>query len=195
MRRSLLRTRKFGQSGMTLIELMIATVVLLVGILSVTGLLALVIGNNGRSKVDTTATMLSQAVTEQISAVLQGGGPASIQDCVGNSWTIGVDYTASAGPPGWGAAVSGNKIDFTQSSPPATSQMNFVECAKQPNGVVVKNVYDVRWNVQQMSLGDTSTEYFNGTFLVTVGARPKYGLPTQYNFALPVNMQVYVGGY
>lgn len=188
-----LRKSNRREAGLTLIELMIATVVLLVGLLSVIGLLTVAIGNNGRSKVDTTATMLTQAVTEQISAVLQGGGPGQIQDCTGTAWTITTDY---ADPPsGWGAAIAGNKIDFTQTSPPAGSQMNFVECSTQPNGTVVQNTYDVRWNVQKIALGPTGTEPYNGTFLVTVGAKPKYAMPTQFSFALPVNMQVYVGGY
>ena len=170
---------------MTVVELMIAGAVLIVGMLAIMVLLGLAAGNNGRSKVDSTATMLSQAVVEQVSAVLAGGGPGSITDnsnCngTGNAWIIN---DTSAGPPnGWGARLVGGKIDFSQGNPPNGSHMDYVDCAGG-----IQQTYDVRWNVQTMSS--------NKTFLVTVGARPKNNLPTQFSFSLPVNMRVFVGGY
>lgn len=165
---------------MTLIELMIASVVLVFGMLSIMGLLMLAVGNNGRSKIDSTATMLTQGVLEQISAKLAGGGPGSITDnanCnnTGTTWTIGDQ-------PG-GAALSAGKIDFTQAQAAAgaTYFMNYVECS---NNVSV--TYDVRWNIQSIGA--------NGTSLVTVGARPFASPPTRFAFALPVTMRAYVGG-
>lgn len=166
---------------MTLIELMIASVVLVFGMLSIMGLLMLAIGNNGRSKIDTTATMLTQGVVEQISAVLAGGGPGSITDCKGAGTTWVIDTAAAPPPNGWGARLSGSVIDFTQSNPPVGSQMSYVEC----NGNV-QTTYDVRWNIQNMSA--------NGTYLVTVGARPLNGLAAaRFSFAIPVTMRTYVG--
>lgn len=165
---------------MTLIELMIAAVVLIFGMLSIMGLLMLAIGNNGRSKIDSTATMLTQVVVEQVSAKLAGGGPGSITDdanCnnTGNTWTINEQ-------PG-GATLTGGKIDFTQSqgAVPANYHMNYVDCNNN-----VQMDYDVRWNVQSVGA--------NGTYLVTVGARPNSTMPTRFAFALPVNMRAYVGG-
>src|SRR5579863_1622107 len=162
---------KRSESGMTVIELLIAGFVLIFGMLAVMGLLMTAVGNNGRSKVDSAATMLNQAVVEQISAQLAGGGPGSITDCKGAGTVWAIDTAAAPPPNGWGANLNGNAIDFTQASPPAGSFMNYVEC----NG-----------NVQTMSA--------NGTYLVTVGARPKGGLPTRFAFSIPVNMRVYVGG-
>lgn len=173
--------RKHSESGMTVVELMIAGVVLVFGMLSIMGLLALAVGNNGRSKVDSTATMLTQAVVEQISAVLAGGGPGSITDCKGAGQTWVIDTTSGAPPNGWGANIKGSGIDFTQATPPNGAFMNYVEC----NGNV-QVTYDVRWNIQNIGT--------NNTYLVTVGARPKNGLPTRFSFAIPVNMRVYVGG-
>ena len=166
---------------MTMIELLIAGVVLVVGMLAIMVLLGLATGNNGRSKVDSTATMLSQGVVEQISAVLAGGGPGSIVDdnnCdgTGNTWTI--DATSGPAPNGGGAPILGAKIDFTQVAP-AGSQMNYVDCAG-----TIRTTYDVRWNVQTVG----------STFLVTVGARPQGAGQTQFTFALPINMRVYLGG-
>ncbi len=165
---------------MTLIELMIAAVVLIFGMLSIMGLLMLAVGNNGRSKIDSSATMLSQAVLEQISAKLVGGGPGSITDnsnCDGTGTTWTIAYAAG------GANLLGGKIDFTQAQAavPADYHMNYVECNNN-----VRMTYDVRWNIQPF-VGAT------GTNLVTVGARPFGGMPTRFSFALPVSMRAYVG--
>ena len=176
---NVIRKKRNPESGMTLIELMIAAVVLIFGMLSVMGLLMLAIGNNGRSKIDSSATMLSQAVLEQISAKLVGGGPGSITDnsnCdgTGNTWTIAYGQG--------GANLTGGKIDFVgqaQAAVPANYSMNYVECNNN-----VRMTYDVRWNIQ--SVGTT-------TYLVTVGARPFGGMPTRFSFALPVSMRAYVG--
>ena len=58
--------------------------------------------------------------------------------------------------------------------------MNYIECNNN-----VQMTYDIRWNIQSVG---------NATYLVTVGARPKNGLPQQFAFAIPVNMRTYVGG-
>lgn len=165
---------------MTLIELLIAGIVLVFGMLSLMGLLMLAIGNNGRSKVDSTATMLTQGVLEQLSAKLAGGGPGSITDnanCngTGTTWTIN-------DTPGNGANLLGGKIDFTQpqGAVPANYFMNYVDCN---NNVIT--TYDVRWNIQTVGT--------NGTYLVTVGARPRSNLPIRFTFAIPVTMRAYVG--
>ena len=164
-------SERHAQSGITMIELMIASFVLTFGMLSLIGLLMVAIGNNGRSKIDTTATMLNQSVIEQIGAVLENGGPGTITDCANTPWAI----DTSTG----GANLSGGYIDFTQASPPAGFFMNYVECSG-----TVKSLYDVRWNIQNMSS--------NKTFLITVGAKPKGSLPARFGFAIPVNMRVYV---
>jgi type II secretory pathway pseudopilin PulG len=169
-------SRRKSQSGMTLIELMIAGAVLTFGLLAVVAVFATAIGNNGRSRVDSTATMLTQAVVEQITAVLARGGPPSMADCgshqVGNPWDINTDNG--------GAALHGTGIDFTEASPPDGYHMDYVVC--NGNNQIT---YDVRWNIENMSAG--------GTRLVTVSARPKNYFPGRFTFALPVSMRVYVG--
>lgn len=189
MRMRLRLARSKRESGMTVIELMIAGAVLVFGMLSVLGLLMVAVGNNGRSKVDSTATMLTQAVLEQISAKLAGGGPGSITDnanCNGTGNTWDIDHGSGNGDQG--ANLVGGKIDFTQAqtaiaSPdaPALYYMNYVDCNNN-----VKSIYDVRWNVQ--SIGS------NSTYLVTVGAKPSGSMPTKFSFAIPVTMRAYVGG-
>jgi Tfp pilus assembly protein PilV len=181
MRSAQNRKNRNPESGMTLIELMIASVVLIFGMLSIMGLLMLAIGNNGRSKIDSGATMLTQVVLEQVSAKLAGGGPGSITDnsnCnnTGTTWTI-------EDQPG-GATLSGGKIDFTQAQAPLIANnyaMNYVDCNNN-----VPMDYDVRWNIQSIGA--------NGTYLVTVGARPKSFKAGRFTFAIPVTMRAYVGG-
>jgi len=165
------------QAGFTLLELMIAALVLVFGLLAITALFATAIGNNGRSRVDSTATMLSQSVIEQITAVLARGGPAAVTDCGQPPTTWAVDTSVG------GATLSGSSIDFTQTSPPAGYHMNFVVC----NGggeSGTQALYDVRWNVAQLS---------TNSYLVTVAARPSGMTPGRFTFALPVTLRTFVG--
>lgn len=169
---------------MSLIELAIAGFVLVFGMLSIMGLLMIAVGNNGRSKVDSSATMLSQAVLEQLSAKLSGGGPGSLTDnsnCNGTGTTHPIGYDAG------GATTSGSGIDFTQAQSNIGTDsngnpyyMNYTECNNN-----VPMTYDIRWNIQSVG---------NATYLVTVGAKPQNNLPQQFAFAIPVNMRTYVGG-
>ena len=175
------RKNRNPESGMTLIELMIASVVLIFGMLSLMGLLMLAIGNNGRSKIDSGATMLSQVVLEQVSAKLAGGGPGSITDN-GNCNNTGATWTINDQP--GGATLSGGKIDFTQAQAPLVANnyaMNYVDCNNN-----VQMDYDVRWNIQSIGA--------NGTYLVTVGARPKSFKAGRFTFAIPISIRAYVGG-
>ena len=174
------RTQK-QQAGFTLLELMITGFVLTVGLLAVAALFATAVGNNGRSRVDSTATMLAASVIEQVTAVLARGGPASVTDCgqPPTTWTI----DTSVG----GAALSGSGIDFTQTNPPSGYQMNFVVC--NGGGVAgTQAVYDVRWNIQQISTSPPSSSY-----LVTVAARPQGTANNRFTFALPVTFRTFVG--
>ena len=172
--------KRRSEAGMMLIELLIAGAVLTVGMLSIMGLLMLAVGNNGRSKIDTSATMLTQAVLEQISAKLAGGGPGTLTDCNGTGTTWTIDYSSGSGTAG--ANVTGGTIDFTQAQSNVTTgyYMNYVECIGN-----VQSTYDVRWNVQSLS--------GTNTYLVTVGARPLGGLPARFAFSIPVTLRTYVG--
>ncbi len=174
------RTQK-QEAGFSLLELMIAGFVLTVGLLAVAVLFGTAVGNNGRSRVDSTATMLGESVIEQVTAVLARGGPSSTTDCgqPPTTWTI----DTSVG----GAALSGSSIDFTQTNPPSGYQMNFVVC--NGGGVAgTQAVYDVRWNIQQISTNPPSSSY-----LVTVAARPQGMTNNRFTFALPVTLRTFVG--
>jgi Tfp pilus assembly protein PilV len=170
------RKRK-RQAGFTILEAMIAGFILTFGLLSITALFATAIGNNGRSRVDTTATMLSQSVIEQVTAVLARGGPSQMTDCASEPTTWFIDTDIG------GAALSGSSIDFTETSPPSGYHMNFVVC-NSGSEAGQQATYDVRWNIAKVS---------TNTYLVTVAARPKGMAAGRFTFALPVTFRTYVG--
>ncbi len=152
---------------MSLIELMIALVVLVVGMLAAMTLVTVSVATNNRNKLDTTGTMLAQTVLEAIASQPASVSTAiTINDCNpagATAWTIA---TAGAAYPGAGANVnwsSTGDIDFTQSYSSLTTAfpnnaMKYVACGVSGQ----QSTYDVRWNVL------TLTSY---TKLITVSAR------------------------
>jgi len=169
-----------------MIELMIAISVLAVGMSALVGLFATAVLNNGRSKSDTTATMLAQTVLEKIAAQPASAAPGTftMTDCNpagGTQWTI-------ASVPGNGATLtSGNEIDFTATKV-TNYNMQYVACGN--NGK--QTIYDVRWNVQTIASNGSRTR------IVTVAARPAGmaqagGASRSLMFALPVTLRT-IGG-
>ena len=175
------RTQK-QQAGFSLLELMITGFILTVGLLAIAVLFGTAVGNNGRSRLDSTATMLSASVIEQVTAVLARGGPASMTDCGSppTTWTIDTSVGGAA------LALVGGGIDFTQAQQSGYS-MNFVVC--NAGGLAgTQAVYDVRWNIQYISTNPPSSSY-----LVTVAARPQGTANNRFTFALPVTFRTFVG--
>ena len=170
--RTIRRKIRSGQSGVTMIELMIAGMVMVVGFLGMMILITTAIATNNRNKMDTNATLLAEMVLEEIKSNYATGVAPALVDCQGNSWTIAF----AAG----GSALSGGNIDFSQSSPPTNYQMNYTVCTA--NGG--QSTYDVRWQVTTVTAN---------TSLVTVGAKPKGASSDLKYFALPVTLRGYAG--
>jgi Tfp pilus assembly protein PilV len=162
--------RNSSQAGVSMIELLIAGVVLVVGCLALMGLILTGIATNNRNKMDTTGTLLAQSVFEQLDNVPANSTTTrTLTDCAGNSWNI-------AAAPGGATLLSNGNVDFSAATV-ANYNMQWVVCIG-----TVRATYDVRWNVQQLTTG-------GGTSLVTVGAR-KAGASNQLaHYALPVNMR------
>jgi prepilin-type N-terminal cleavage/methylation domain-containing protein len=159
LQRSALRIR--SQRGMSLIELMISMAVLVTGMAALLGLIMTAIANNGKAKVDTGATLVSQMVIEALAAQTDTSATITLTDCT-NGGPIG---WVVSGAPGNGATLTAaGGIDFSQAyaAVPATYKMTFGSCG--PNGTS----YDVRWNV---TAGPTAYSRF-----ITVSARP-LGMP------------------
>jgi type II secretory pathway pseudopilin PulG len=190
------RRRPFRSSqsddGTSMIELMIAMVVLAVGLGALAVLFAVTAKANGKSSKDTSATLLSQLVLESIAAQHPTvTTPIPITDCAGNVWQIGQGNGGAPvnQPVGLGANLiqagpNMGTIDWTQSYAavgPATAAapgyaMRYVDCAI--NGR--QTVYEVRWNVM------TVDAY---TRLITVSSRQLGTDKGGALFIVPVNLR------
>lgn len=169
---------------MSLIELMIAMTVLVVGCLSLMTLVTTAISSNNRNKLDTAGTLLAQKVLEGIAAQPSTANTTfTMTDCAGTGFTLA---TAGAASPGVGATVnSSGNIDFTQaiSGVTANYSMQYVTCGTGGQ----QATYDIRWNVR------TLTAY---TKLVTVSARQTAVSTTGTNlpfFSPPITLRTIVG--
>lgn len=178
--------RRKTDRGTTLIELMIAMVVLAIGLGAITILLTGAMASNNKSSRDMTATLLAQMVLEQISAqhVFSSYTTITITDCAGNTLTI----ATTPGPAGTGNGAtlkSDGTIDFTQSYSTLLASnyaMQYVDCSSSGG---TQTTYEVRWNVMAVSSNTTSR-------LITTGARV---LPSSTSllggpiFAFPVTLR------
>jgi Tfp pilus assembly protein PilV len=139
------------ERGISLIEMMIALLVVTVGLIGSVALATLAIGNNTRSRAGSTSAALAEMVIDQISAIPVGAGVTSVTvtDCAGNSITMNTSGATSGS--GANLTASGN-IDFTQSysSVPAGYAMRYTVCGAT---TATRSVYDVRWNVQSLPSG------------------------------------------
>jgi Tfp pilus assembly protein PilV len=167
------KQRMRRERGMTLIELMIAMVVLMVGVMGSMALIAYSIGGNNRSKQQSNSVVVAQMLSEKISsqkASLSNG--LTVSDCTGTSSAVS---TAAGG----GSLTSSGDVDFTQ---PAVAgyQMYFTDCGTNGRQMV----YDVRWTITQ------PTTY---TKLVIVSAKMKGAGTDVKMFSLPSTIRTLVG--
>jgi prepilin-type N-terminal cleavage/methylation domain-containing protein len=183
------RFRSNSQTGMTLVELLIALSILAVGMGALTNLLVLAIETDNRNSKDTSSTLLAQMVIEQISAQHPNSNATiSVTDCAGNAWTVAT--AGGASPNGAGAtlvttstAIGYGGIDQTQASSNITANyaMKYVDCGGVGN-TGNPTTYDVRWNVMTIDA--------NYTRLVTASARPLNANSLGgVQFAYPVNLR------
>jgi type IV pilus assembly protein PilV len=173
------------QRGISLIELMIAMSVLLVGVLGAVMPVILAIGANGRSRQQSNSTVVAQMVMEKIMSVPANQTPVppiQIIDCTGVAQIIN---TTAAAAPGAGATLLGTgDVDFSQAQgaagAPAGYFINYTNCGT--NGR--QSVFDVRWNIQTVS------GYLK---LVTVSAKLRGNGTDLKTFSLPVTIRSMAG--
>ena len=180
-----MRTRKHrngaarnAEAGFTLIEMLIAAMVLLIGMTAGMLMITLAMANDNRSKNDSSATILSQMTLEMIATVPANATTSvSIVDC--NPTTSSASHTVNTGA--GGATLSSGLIDFTQATVSGYS-MTYYAC--QASTGDRQQTYDVRWNIKTLS---------SNAKLVTVAAKP-IGGNTGANFlAAPVSLRMIVG--
>jgi prepilin-type N-terminal cleavage/methylation domain-containing protein len=175
---------KLRAAGFSLVEVLMAMLILSVGLLAVIGMIVSASMTANSTKVDTTATMLADTVLEQLAAKdVTNVTTFTIKDCLGVDHTIG--HVSGAAPNGNGSTLNGNKdIDFTAGKV-ANYQMDFVTCG----AAGVRNTFDVRWNVMDMN-GALPGLAGNYSKLITVSARQntKVGI-----YSAPVTLRTVEG--
>ena len=131
-----------SESGMSMIELMMAMTLLAVGMAGTMILFSSAIASNNRNKLDTTATVLSQMMLERLSAAGVAANTAfTITDCQSNSLTVNPTGSTS----GNGAAMSGSDVDFSTAPTPATGySITYQGCS----AAGATATYNIRWNVK-----------------------------------------------
>jgi Tfp pilus assembly protein PilV len=170
------KRKRNSERGFSLLELLMASVILITGILGSTIMIVIGISRDNANQVDTTATNAAQTILEQIaSASASSNATISVTDCLQTNLTIS---TAVGGAP----LTSTGSIDFTQSAVNGY-QATYTVCGN--NGL--QTAYDIRWNisaVQSQGLGK----------LVTVSARQPF-VAGQNGFAgiLPVTLRTVAG--
>jgi len=170
-----------AQHGMTLIEVMIAMVVITIGMSAVLSLMMYTLSSNNRNRQDVNAATIAILFLRHASTV-----PAfqnltvTVTDCQGTSFNINTtaNSVTTPGPP----LLSSGKIDFTSSYTTAGYSAQYQIC--EAGGQF--STYDVRWNIQ------TITAYSK---LITVGVMKvgASGNAGSNGFTIPVTMRSIAG--
>jgi prepilin-type N-terminal cleavage/methylation domain-containing protein len=176
------RKARSRQRGMSLIELMIASLVLMVGVLGCAALIPMAIGTNSKNRQQSNSTVIAQMTMERMMSLPVGTATSTITDCAGTASTINTAGSTA----GTGATLlSSGAVDFSQTpgtaGAPAGYYLLYTTCGTA--GRV--STYDVRWNIQ------TPSAYVK---LVTVSAKLKGSNSNQVLFSLPVTIRSMVGG-
>lgn len=178
-----MRKKRIASRGFSLIELMIATLVLSVGLVGGAAVISAAIANNGRARFDTTATALAESTMERIVAIPSRatgvGANTSLTDCAGTVFPIS---TTLGGAPLIAQGPFAGSVDFSQAPLPNYS-MTYSVCS---SNAVIR--YDIRWRI------DPGPTPF--TQLVTVAVK-NVGAGTQggRRFALPVRLRTIRGAF
>ena len=148
------RRSKSNQTGFSLLEVMIAMMLLGIGLMGSIGMICVAAASNGGSKLNTTAATLAESTMEKIVAIPAGssgnGAHTSLADCKGNVFTID--------------SSQGGSADFRQPPVPDYS-MQYVVC-NGAQGVT----YDVRWSVEAGPAPSTDVVTVSVRSTVSAGA-------------------------
>jgi prepilin-type N-terminal cleavage/methylation domain-containing protein len=190
MKRAMRLSMKNSQSGLTLVELMIALTVLAVGLAGIMAIVIAALFSNNHNRTDTSATWLSVMVIQQMGEIPAGTNTVfTIKDCAGTTWNVntaagGATLRGTNNSPSWVA----NDIDFTAASGYGAAPGNGYGMLYQACGTNGSNgiKYDVRWNIAN-NIEQTKT--------VIVGAKIIGSASGQQNyyFSMPVQMKTILG--
>jgi prepilin-type N-terminal cleavage/methylation domain-containing protein len=137
-----MRRRRKNQAGMTMVELMIALTVLVIGMAGVAVLITSAIASNNSSKLDTGGTLLAQGVLEALAS--STSGTITVTDCANNNLPLATTGVTS---PGSGANLkTDGTVDWSgqaYAAVPANYKMNYVTCGAQGQTAT----YEVRTHI------------------------------------------------
>lgn len=139
------RNKRSNQRGTSLVELMIACLVLIVGVAGAAALIPLAIGTNFKNRQQSNSTVIAQMVMEKIMSVPAGTNlVVAINDCanVANN----VNTAGSAGAGSGAPLLASGDVNFNGAAP-AGYGMLYTTCGSAGR----QFVYDVRWNIQTPS--------------------------------------------
>jgi Tfp pilus assembly protein PilV len=179
------KARKNSQAGITMIETMLAALILVIGSLSMVGLIFRSIATNNRNKLDSTQMMLATSIAEQINSTIIGSGTSNLIDCAATNHTIDTQ-------PGGADVESDGTIDFNENIAGNVAKnnyhMNYVLRTPCTSTGAPQGTYDVRWHVDIVgSAAQTKT------YLLTIGARLKDHGEGNLFFSVPVSVRVMSG--
>lgn len=175
------RRKEVSQRGTSLIELIMAMLVLTVGVLASAVLIPYSIGGNARNKQQSNSIVIAQMVMEKITSAPASGGTLTIADCSGAASNLNI--TGSTAGIGSMLLASGD-IDFSpdlgSAGAPVGYYMQYTTCGTAGR----QAMYDVRWNIK------TPSSYAR---LITVSAKLSgRGTDLKY-FSPPVTIRSIVG--
>lgn len=167
------------QSGMSLLEVMVALSVLLIGVLGSLVFMTMAIGSNFKNRQGSNATAISQMMVEKIMSVGANTNPTlTINDCAGNPHTINT-LAGGANPFDANGNILFNSAPGTAGDPVGYNML-FTDCGTGGRQIV----YDVRWNIQAPTLD---------TKLVTVSTRMTNLVNDQKMFSPAVTVRCLLG--
>lgn len=147
------------ERGFSLIELMIAMLILAIGLIGGLAVILTGIATNASNRFDTTAVALAQSVMDRIIVVSTSATTqsTSMTDCLGHSFTInttpGTTAAGAGAPLSTGLPDLNTSIDFSKAAVTGYQLYNsaynpalFAVCANGVTGNVTQ-YYDVRWNI------------------------------------------------
>jgi Tfp pilus assembly protein PilV len=168
---------RWDQRGVTIVEMLISSVVLIVGVLACAVLIPLSMGSNYRNRQQSNSTVIAQMVMQEMMSVPANTSPVlTITDCTGA--TLSVNTTGSAGGSG-APLLSSGQVDYSKTAPAGYSML-YTTCGTLGR----QATYDVRWNIQSPS------SYVK---VITISAKLKGTTTGNQLFSLPVTIRSLVG--
>ena len=155
------------QRGFSLIELMIAMLVLTIGLVGGMIILIVAMASNSKAHYDTNAVALSQSTLDRIIVISNSATTltTSIIDC------NGVAHPVNTAPGGAPLLASDKSIDFSQ-APVDGYQMTFALCAAGGSGQIgTPTTYDVRWRVDAFATPAPGAPPSPAVQLVSIAAK------------------------